>query len=90
MIGTGFNHYAQGFETGRAYAQGGVDRAYIYEVGQNDTLYGRSNYLSDTRSGRTNWAYDFDIITAYAKNGDSPHADVTAVDYLFDQIGIWS
>lgn len=87
--GTGFSNGAIGFESVRTYGRGGADEAVFYEIGANDSLYGRRNYASYLSRGRESRVYDFSIVSAHAASGEIADADVRAVAYLFEQYGQW-
>ncbi len=87
--GDGFLHRTSGFDRTRVKAGGGTDYAYFEQVGSSDRVYGRHNYAHLQRNADDYWAYDFELIKAYAQAGETPTADVAAVDYLFQQFGSW-
>ncbi|MDH3719090.1 MAG: hypothetical protein OES79_13310, partial [Planctomycetota bacterium] len=89
--GADFFHRASGFDDTRAYGGGGFDTAYFKDVAAADHLYGRNNYARLYRGPQKYWAYDFEVVKAYAKDGETATADVDAntVDYLFQQFGSW-
>ncbi|NLS97872.1 MAG: hypothetical protein GXX96_37500, partial [Planctomycetaceae bacterium] len=86
LTGTGFANYSHGFDRIDAFARaGGTDRAKITGVLAADSVFGRDSYLD--------WVNHhlelFDFITATAADGQSPHADVVDIDYVFDMLGTW-
>ena len=90
LSGSTFNNSAHQFDNVQARAvNGGNDVAYFNELGNNDTLYGRSNEASVSNGGSSRSVFDFDSISGNARSGESPTADVDAVDYLFEQNGTW-
>lgn len=89
LSGAGYVNTAVGFGTLRAFGGGGADEAVFREIGSGDYFYGRTTTARLTGSGLDQQAYEFETVTAAAATGQSPRADVQAVDYIFNRVGQW-
>ncbi|MGB6043758.1 MAG: GEVED domain-containing protein, partial [Pirellulales bacterium] len=91
MYGDDFFNDARHFERVNAYASAGGsdDRATMTKIESADSLFGRDNFGMLTGPDRYERIFHFDSLRAYAKDGHTGHADVSGVDYFFQQIGDW-
>jgi parallel beta-helix repeat protein len=76
----------ENFRNVRAYGGGGTDVALLQDLLASHTISGRANWFrlanADSVTG-----YDFEQVTAAARSGQRPQADVTAIDYVFTRVG---
>ena len=63
--------------------------AFFDEVGNGEAIFGEANMAQYQNSLADIRAYDFDHVTAQAATGQTPTANVGAVDYVFEQLGTW-
>ena len=54
-----------------------------------DLLFGRTNYARGTVAARQTFVYDADEVKANAAAGQTPTADISDIDYLYEAIGTW-
>ncbi|MEX2310727.1 MAG: S8 family serine peptidase [Pirellulales bacterium] len=91
MHGNGYINYTRGFGSVTARSQhGGTDEAIFEELGMGDTIIGRGNYVRKSGVFATVYGEGFDTVIARALQDETPTADVESVDYLFEQVGVWS
>ena len=64
-------------------------RAEFYDVGAADTFHGRGNYAAVNAATRSLRARDFEVVLAHFRTGETAHADVSAIDYVFERLGDW-
>ena len=89
LCGAGYCNVGIGFRTVYAYADaGGQDTAIFLDV--DGQVFGRDNLASLLTQDQNRWLWNFDQVTAISEPDAEPSADVTAVDYLFDQLGSWN
>ncbi|MEX0726284.1 MAG: Calx-beta domain-containing protein [Planctomycetaceae bacterium] len=67
----------------------GNDQAKVVDVANLDTVFGSGNLFELTRSFQKDRLTGFDTIEAVAKTGNTPTANVLAVDYAFIETGTW-
>jgi subtilisin family serine protease len=90
MTGSSSVSFSSGFERVTAIAENGTDEAEFEEIGTLDEFSG-SGSVASLRIGTTVIeAIGFDSVVARAKNGESPNANVSAIDYALAQTGNWS
>jgi len=90
MVGDGFRNDARGFDNVFAYANaGGNDRAAFYDVGADDAFRVSGSVAAFTGSASSLTADGFDAVTAHSKEDETAHADVSAADFVFEQLGNW-
>jgi len=88
LRGQGFENTVNGFRTVKVVADGGGFNAAVFEaMSQEDQIRGRLNWAAATRAGRVVTAYDFDAVQYSTEPGETPRADISAVDYLFEREG---
>ncbi|MCA9185474.1 MAG: isopeptide-forming domain-containing fimbrial protein [Planctomycetales bacterium] len=78
---------AVNFTTTEAYGGEGDDLGIFANVAASETLRGHDNIAQ--LDGRGHSAVDFEEITAIAKSGHTPTADMSTVDYVFKLLGDW-
>ena len=91
LDGNGFFNLGRGFD--RIYvhdAQGGEDRILLLNVYDSHYLYGRDNFAYLETDHVLVWLYGAERVAAHAAAGHNPSSDVTAVDFIFEQVGQWS
>jgi len=92
LRGTDYENIAYGFLNVELLAgQGGTDKAVFHEVQTLDSVFGRNNQFSLTRSssGRQITVTDVEEVTAIAGPNQFPFADVSSIDYIFEKQGNW-
>ena len=91
LKGNGFLNFARGFAQVTAIAnQGGIDNASFRNLRSIDTFFGRNQIASVRSSGRDDRISGFDIVSARPETGQLPHVDVSNLDYIFQQLGVWA
>ena len=87
-IGSTYRNYASGFDGVFAYStRGGTDSANLHDAVANDTIFGRDDYCTLTGGGYLNRATGFSLVNLYRLYCGESNVDVSAVDYLFDDMG---
>jgi hypothetical protein len=90
LTGTNYSLRTEQFEQVNARLhQGGTDLAEFRNFLTANQLFGRTNYSRGTVSGKQTTVFDIDEVKAYAAAGQTPTADVSEIDYLFEKIGSW-
>ena len=87
LSGDGFLNYASGFNQIDVDSSGGNDVANLKDLDTDSTIYGSGNYARMSASHCEIDLWDFAWVTATAEDGETPSAEIGAVDYFFEQIG---
>lgn len=83
----GMSNTANGFETVQARAvYGGNDTADLYDTAAADVVYGRGDYAEMVYGSQTRRATGFENVNARLTGGGADQVDVSAVDYVFQQL----
>jgi hypothetical protein len=83
-------NYTSGFRQINLFADaGGIDRATVYDMGDGDSILGGANWAEIRRAGVLTNLAGFDELAAHALPGETPTAVMNAIDYLFEQFGVW-
>lgn len=91
MIGNGFYNYVRGFERVDVLATaGGHDVARFYDSSENDTFYGQGDFGSMKGSSYYNNVRGFDRLDIFGNAGGVNRLNVSAVNYLFANYGMWN
>ncbi len=89
MRGDGYFHLARNFGTVVARATGGRDLAFLSAVHSEDAVWGRDDWARARRAHSRQLVIGFDEVRAIAAPGETPTSNVSAIDYIYRQIGDW-
>ena len=90
LAGTNYSLRAEQFEQSNVRLhQGGADLAEFRDFLTADLLFGNANLARGTVSGKQTSVFDMDEVDAYAASGQSPTSNLSAIDYLYEEIGTW-
>jgi subtilisin family serine protease len=89
LSGGGFNSLASGFNGVQAISSGGVDEAIFDAIGALDEFSVREATASLRRGGLEAEALGFGSVTARALDGESPSAELNAIDCALALVGGW-
>lgn len=90
LVGSGFASLASGFQSVRATSVGGADEAVFDQIGTLDTFSVETRTAALRGSLVSVDALGFDRVTAHAKDGESPSANLVAVDCALSLVGGWA
>ena len=90
LAGTNYSLRAEQFEQSNVRLhQGGADLAEFRDFLTADLLFGNANLARGTVSGKQTSVFDMDEVDAYAASGQTPTSNISAIDYLYQEIGTW-
>jgi|GEM_PF-643815 len=89
MEGNDYANFARGFDDTSVDGMGGNDEAIFHDVDEDDSIYGRDDFITVGDGSMNRTVRNIDRVEARVADGAQATADIDAVDFLFDQFGTW-